>query len=547
MILSFDGHLRYYSKINWELIHKYISVVNLKSSEGSIDTLQYDIVNQTKIANNNSIKIGLFHWYSPAVSIKEQADTICKMLDKCYNIKMVWIDVEQYGSNYKNDAPHFSPSEISSGVRALVDTLFLRTGIPIGIYWNPYFVQDRAKPMMDWIFDYPSWIASYIVAKPSDFTWENLPIPKEVRINWPSDWPEEKKIIPDIWQWLGDTYTLPGIFRSDGKKTTVDLDLLISDRIKKIYGIGGDMQLFYPVDEAKFAISQGFGENLQAYSSSKGHNGVDWATPVGSSVYAMEDGIVEISEDRKEKVGYGRQIRIRHAEGLSIYGHLTKRLVQVGESVKGGQLIGLTGGSIDDPYSGNSTGPHLHAEYRLNSGAPQVPGGYAYNAIDIYPLLVSKKEEEKALYKLNVLIDNLAVRRGPAKTFAEIRNAGKGIFPIYEEKKTQGEEFAYGRISQLESEWISLNSQYSEKITVEDVANDDMPNESETPTKAMTLRSLNIRTGAGISNPVLFAAPANTLLDILEIAYDSDKNKWIRCGYREWACVNFNGTQLLKI
>jgi len=402
------------------------------------------------------------------VSVKEQVDIILFMLNKCSNIKIVWLDVEQYGSNYKNDEPHYSADKISSDIRAIIDSLFSKTNVPLGIYWNAYFIWDRARPMLDWIFDYPSWIASYINGTRKDYTWETLPIPDSVQIGWPDGWPENKKIIPDIWQWIGDTYTLPGIYKSNSQKTAVDLDLIISDRIKNIYGIGDNMKLLYPVDEGLFAISQGFGLNPQAYPSSKGHNGIDWATPVGSNVYAMEDGIVQVSEDRKEKVGYGRQIRIRHDEGLSIYGHLSKRLVQVGDSVVAGQLIGLTGGARDDPYSGNSTGAHLHAEYRLNSGAPQVPGGYNYNAINIYPLLVSKKGEEKVLYKLEVIINNLAVRRGPANTFQGIRNTGKGIFLVYEEKHTQGQAYPYGRISQTESEWVNLDPRYSNKIEVVD-------------------------------------------------------------------------------
>jgi murein DD-endopeptidase MepM/ murein hydrolase activator NlpD len=147
--------------------------------------------------------------------------------------------------------------------------------------------------------------------------------------------------------------------------------------------------------------------------------------------------------------------------------------VQVGDTVTAGQLIGLTGGARDDPYSGNSTGAHLHAEYRLNSGAPQVPGGYNYNAINIYPLLVSKKGEEKVLYKLEVIINNLAVRRGPANTFQGIRNTGKGIFLVYEEKHTQGQAYPYGRISQTESEWVNLDPRYSNKI--EAVDNPEVP------------------------------------------------------------------------
>jgi murein DD-endopeptidase MepM/ murein hydrolase activator NlpD len=69
--------------------------------------------------------------------------------------------------------------------------------------------------------------------------------------------------------------------------------------------------------------------------------------------------------------GYGWAVEIQHAEGWStIYGHLSRYLVDVGDRVKRGQIIGLSGNS------GNSTGPHVHYEIRLN-GVPVDPWRYA--------------------------------------------------------------------------------------------------------------------------------------------------------------------------
>jgi hypothetical protein len=232
---------------------------------------------------------------------------------------------------------------------------------------------------------------------------------------------------------------------------TGDVDLvIIAERQRK-----EKMKLFYPLDEGDFTVSQRFGVNPQAYPISKGHNGVDWAVPRGNNVYAMEDGEVIISEARKEKTGYGRQVRIQHPEGISIYGHLSQLMVKQGELVKGRQVIGLSGGTVEDPCSGNSSGAHLHAEYRLNAGAPQVPGGYVYNAIDIYPLLVSHSyggEEAEPLFFVKTLIANLTVRRAPIVDGQAIRNCGLGDFAVYEERN------GYGRINRFESEWMYLNN-----------------------------------------------------------------------------------------
>ncbi|MBE6331800.1 MAG: LysM peptidoglycan-binding domain-containing protein [Bacteroidales bacterium] len=88
------------------------------------------------------------------------------------------------------------------------------------------------------------------------------------------------------------------------------------------------------------------------------HKGVDLKLIKGDTVVAAWDGKVRIRKfDRR---GYGYYYVIRHANGLeTVYGHLSKFIVQVNDSVKAGQPIGL-GGS-----TGRSTGPHLHLEFRF--------------------------------------------------------------------------------------------------------------------------------------------------------------------------------------
>ena len=87
------------------------------------------------------------------------------------------------------------------------------------------------------------------------------------------------------------------------------------------------------------------------------HQGVDIPIKTGDPVYATFNGRVRISEYNRG--GYGNLIIVRHDNGLeTYYGHLSERLVQSGEWVEAGQIIGL-GGS-----TGRSTGPHLHFETR---------------------------------------------------------------------------------------------------------------------------------------------------------------------------------------
>jgi|GEM_PF-88410 len=92
------------------------------------------------------------------------------------------------------------------------------------------------------------------------------------------------------------------------------------------------------------------------------HHGVDLDLNRGDSIYAAFDGIVRMA--KYNWGGYGYYVMLRHKNGLeTLYGHLTKYLVKVGQEVKAGELIGL-GGS-----TGRSTGPHLHFETRYKGHA----------------------------------------------------------------------------------------------------------------------------------------------------------------------------------
>ena len=87
------------------------------------------------------------------------------------------------------------------------------------------------------------------------------------------------------------------------------------------------------------------------------HQGVDLPLKTGDPVYATFCGRVRISQYNKG--GYGNLVIIRHDNGLeTYYGHLSERMVDPGQWVEAGQIIGL-GGS-----TGRSTGPHLHFETR---------------------------------------------------------------------------------------------------------------------------------------------------------------------------------------
>ena len=87
------------------------------------------------------------------------------------------------------------------------------------------------------------------------------------------------------------------------------------------------------------------------------HEGMDFAAPEGTLIYAIADGVVEFSGVHTG--GLGNAVSIRHTDGSrSVYGHNQKNLVKVGDRVLAGQQIATVGNT------GNSTGPHLHLEIR---------------------------------------------------------------------------------------------------------------------------------------------------------------------------------------
>ncbi len=90
------------------------------------------------------------------------------------------------------------------------------------------------------------------------------------------------------------------------------------------------------------------------------HSGVDWAAPVGTPIFAAGNGTIE---EIGPKGGYGKYVRIRHADGYeTAYGHMTAfaRGLDVGSRVRQGQVIGFVGST------GLSTGSHVHFEIHIN-------------------------------------------------------------------------------------------------------------------------------------------------------------------------------------
>ena len=131
------------------------------------------------------------------------------------------------------------------------------------------------------------------------------------------------------------------------------------------------------------SLSSEWFEDREVYN----HGGIDIAGAgiMGTPVVAAGDGTVVATNSSCTHNwgksyscgcggGYGNYVMISHAGGkMTVYGHLTSLTVSSGQSVSRGQVIGYVGST------GNSTGPHLHYECRLN--------GVRYNPMSEYPYM----------------------------------------------------------------------------------------------------------------------------------------------------------------
>ncbi|MFF1546386.1 M23 family metallopeptidase [Streptomyces sp. NPDC058291] len=109
----------------------------------------------------------------------------------------------------------------------------------------------------------------------------------------------------------------------------------------------------------KYTLSAGFAQAGKMWQST--HSGQDFAVPSGTKVMAAHGGtVVKAGGDGAgDGPAYGNAIVIKHANGVySQYAHLSRIEVKVGQVVKTGQKIALSGNT------GNSSGPHLHFEIR---------------------------------------------------------------------------------------------------------------------------------------------------------------------------------------
>lgn len=157
------------------------------------------------------------------------------------------------------------------------------------------------------------------------------------------------------------------------------------------------MKLTYPTLETARTMQVWGNRNAALYPGGR-HMGIDIGGSVGSPLYAVCDGAVEVA-NLGGAHGYGRHVIIQHDGFKTLFAHMHKVFVTKGQDVNSGMLIGEMGGDPhdDDKIDGASSGPHLHFEVIL----PAEPKGdfvktFAGWTVDPFPYLVDRYVEPAA-------------------------------------------------------------------------------------------------------------------------------------------------------
>ena len=115
----------------------------------------------------------------------------------------------------------------------------------------------------------------------------------------------------------------------------------------------------------EFPITQSFGDNPAFYAQFaydgvplRGFNGLDFGLPAETPIIAVDDGVVSLADF--DPSGFGNYVMLRHEWGESLYTTLDEASVSVGDEIRRGDEIGLSGNS------GASAGPHLGFHIRIN-------------------------------------------------------------------------------------------------------------------------------------------------------------------------------------
>ncbi|HTX79744.1 MAG TPA: GH25 family lysozyme [Longilinea sp.] len=203
------------------------------------------------------LRVALYHWIDPLHDGKAQAEWFNTLI-AAVQPDFVAGDVEQWWADWdkwhqfrlrrlnEDGVPRLAAKQIDRVCRDFFTTLGQLTHLPALFYTSAGFVRTWCPQLLDWMGNYPLWLASYVQPrKATTTTWQDLPK------YYPTATPKvlAGMPIPSIWQWSGDIFTLPG---HDGPvdmnfmlQSLVDLDSAATpielpyEKRKLKVGIGG--------------------------------------------------------------------------------------------------------------------------------------------------------------------------------------------------------------------------------------------------------------------------------------------------------------------
>lgn len=120
-------------------------------------------------------------------------------------------------------------------------------------------------------------------------------------------------------------------------------------------------KLYAPIKNYSPSIITSKYNEVSSVRNNRQHKGLDLGVQSGTEVLSPQDGTIKTSQTTQGNCG--GLIEITHEDNITTrYCHLKKLIAKVGQTVKAGQVIALSGGGANDYGKGLSTGPHLHFE-----------------------------------------------------------------------------------------------------------------------------------------------------------------------------------------
>lgn len=205
---------RWQPSVNWATLKANgVEFVFIKATQGNytVDTM---LRSHVEGANAAGLIVGLYHWCDPLVNAESQA---LYFVNNTRGLKfhMVAADVEQFWADWQewssgNITKYISPDAISNNARTILNVWKQELNVPAVLYSRASFIHGFARPMLNWVCQWPLWMAHYPYAPGRiQTTWEVFKTQYRPSIAGPSmptgctNW--------TFWQFTGDKFILPGV------------------------------------------------------------------------------------------------------------------------------------------------------------------------------------------------------------------------------------------------------------------------------------------------------------------------------------------------